>query len=67
MNYKELTAYCLTPQADYYEQLIIHREIILKAYRKLTQAQLGADIGMNQAQVSLLIKLLIVLDEQEDV
>ncbi len=63
MTYTELKLYCLTPQHDYYEKLIQNREVILKAYRKLTQAQLGADIGMSQAQVSLLIKLFVAMDE----
>ncbi len=63
MTYLDLVEYCTTQRDDYYEQLLINSAVILKAYRKKTQQELGIDLGLNQAQISLLLKLLIAYED----
>jgi len=57
-TFQDLIDYIEVPRDNYYETLLINAELILRAYRTRTQAELGACIGMNQTQVSILIKLL---------
>jgi len=58
-TYDELKLVFSEPTPDYYELLLSHAEVILRAYRTRTQAEIGAHIGMNQTQVSILLKLLV--------
>lgn len=57
-TYDELKELFETPNNNYYELLLTHADIILRAYRTRNQTQLGLELGLNQTQVSLLLKLL---------
>ena len=58
MTYQELKEYTQVRQADYYEQLLVHAELILHQTRTQTQTDIGLDLGLNQSQVSVVLKML---------
>ncbi len=63
MNYTQLLQYLQEHRDDYYQQILQNSEVILKAYRTRTQAQIGTDLGLHQVQVGILLKLLIAKEE----
>ncbi len=66
MNYDQLVAYVKTPRKDYYEQLVKASHEILKAYQTRTQAQLGKELNLHQAQMGVVLKMLIAIEAVTD-
>ena len=64
MDYENLLKYFNEPREDYYEQLVKHADVILRAYRTRTQTQLGKELGLSQSNISIVLKILIA---QEDI
>ena len=48
---------------DYYTQLLLHSEEILRAYRTRNQTQMGKELNIDQSKVSFLLKLLIAYSD----
>ena len=63
MKYEELIEALKYPQPNYYALLLQNAEEILRAYRTRNQHQLGLDLGLHQAQISLLLKMLTAYSE----
>lgn len=62
-TYEALLEYIQVPREDYYEVLLLNSDIILRAYHKRTQSQIGQELGMSQSQASLLLKLLLAYSD----
>lgn len=50
------------PTDDYYEILTQHREDIIRATKKFGQVKVAKDLGMSQAKLSSILKILEALD-----
>ena len=57
-KFKELKAYFQIRRPDYYEKLIQNAHIIIEQSKVQTQAELGKDLGLNQSQMSTVLKML---------
>ena len=53
-----LKEYVQISRPDYYEKLIQNAHIIIEQSKVQTQAELGQDLGLNQSQMSTVLKML---------
>ena len=57
-RFDKVKAYLQIRRPDYYEYLLQNAQIIIDESKIQTQADLGQDLGLNQSQMSTVLKLL---------
>jgi len=67
MNIQELELYCSEPKVDYYEQLILNKDLILQQKLILNQTELAKVLNMHQTKLSTVLQLLSALQRLDNV